>query len=295
MLQMQQLQLRLLSWRGIFLAVGEQGSTSLNRAIAILTTLGSPDATRGEGLGVAEIARLIGQDKSQVSRTLKTLAEAGFVIRDQESLRYRLGWRLFTLAASAADQQLLTLAPQVLRHLVAHVQEGAHLSVLEGREVLTLMSVNPGRAIQAAPWIGRAAPLHCTSAGRALLFDHSDAEVHALLDGAELPAAGPNAPRDVDEMLRRLARARQIGYVVVTEEFEQGHVAVAAPVRDFRRHVIAALNISAPKFRLGKSLTAAGQEIKAAADLLSRALSESAPLPSPTKHATTVHIHRRTG
>jgi DNA-binding IclR family transcriptional regulator len=266
----------------------------LNRAIAILTTLGSPDATDGHGLGVAEIARLIAQDKSQVSRTLKTLAEAGFVIRDRESLRYRLGWRLFTLAASAADQQLLTLAPQVLRHLVARVQEGAHLSVLEGRQVLTLMSVNPGRAIQAAPWVGRAAPIHCTSAGRALLFDYTDAEVRALLGDAELPTVGPNAPRDVEEMLRRLDRARQLGYVLVTEEFEQGHVAVAAPVRDFRRHVIAALNISAPKFRLGASLKDAGREIKAAADLLSRALSEAAQLPNPTTPTAPVQIHRRT-
>jgi DNA-binding IclR family transcriptional regulator len=95
-------------------------------------------------------------------------------------------------------------------------------------------------------------------------------------------------------MLRRLARARQLGYVLVTEEFEQGHVAVAAPVRDFRRHVIAALNISAPKFRLGKSLTAAGREIKAAADLLSRAHSESAQLPNPATPAMPVQIHGRT-
>lgn len=275
--------------------VGQEGSTSLKRAIAILTTLGSPDATGSDGLGVAQIARLIGQDKSQVSRTLKALADSGFVIRDPESLRFRLGWRLFTLAASAADQQLLTLAPQVLRRLVAHVQEAAHLSVLEGREVLTLMSVKPSRAIQAAPWVGRAAPIHCTSAGRALLFDHSDAEVRALLEDAELPAGGPNVPGDVEEVLRRLTRARQLGYVVISEEFEEGHVAIAAPVRDFRRHVIAALNISAPKFRLGKALPATGREVKAAADLLSRALSESAAPLGPTTGSPPVQVYRRAG
>lgn len=272
-----------------------RGSTSLARAIAIMTTLGSPAATGGDGLGVSEIARLIGREKSQVSRTLKSLAEAGFVTRDPESLRYRLGWRLFALAATAGDQKLLTSAPQALRHLVARIEEAAHLSVLEGREVLTLMSMYPARAIQAAPWIGRAAPLHCTSSGRALLFDHSDAEVRVLLEGAQLPAGGPDAPRDIEEVLKRLSRARQLGYVLVTEEFEQGHVAVAAPVRDFRRHVIAALNISAPKFRLGKSLPAVGREIKAVADLLSRALSEGGALPNvPPQQMAPVQIHRIT-
>src|SRR5262249_54062089 len=99
--------------------MGEDGSTSLARAIAVLMVLGSGECTGGEGLGVVEIARLVGKEKTQVSRTLKALVEAGLVIRDAESLRYRLGWRLFTLAATAADQQLLALTPHVLRGLSA--------------------------------------------------------------------------------------------------------------------------------------------------------------------------------
>lgn len=252
-------------------------STSLSRAIAILNALGSPEATTDGGIGVTQIARMIAREKSQVSRTLKALADAGFVVRDPETLRYRLGWRIFTLAANAADQHLRDLAPQVLRHIVARVREAAHLSVLDGRGVLTLMSESPSWAIQATPWIGRLAPLYCTSAGRALLLDHSDAEVRALLDGVDFTVKEPNAPRDIDEVLARLHEARARGYVVVDEEFEPGHVAVAAPVRDFRGRVSAALNISAPKFRLGGQLHAAGHEVLAAANYLSRALVAPGP------------------
>jgi DNA-binding IclR family transcriptional regulator len=271
----------------------ESSSTSLIRAIAILTVLGSPGATGGEGIGVVQIARLVGREKSQVSRTLKTLAEAGFVMRDPDTLRYSLGWRVFTLAASAADQRLLILTPRVLRQLVASVGEAAHLSVLEGREVLTLLSETPARAIQAAPWVGRVAPLHCTSAGRALLFDHTDAEVRAQLEGTDLAAGGPNAPRDVEQVLARLHQARRCGHVEVDEEFEPGHVAVAAPVRDFRSRVFAALNISAPKFRLGRSLPAAGRLVKLAADQLSHALI-AAPRADPSTPASAeTHSYRR--
>jgi len=250
----------------------DDSSTSLSRAIAILTVLGSPEGTNADGIGVVQIARLIGREKTQVSRTLKTLAEAGFVLRDQETLRYRLGWRVFTLAACAAGQQLLTVAPHVLRHLVARVGESAHLSVLEGPGLVTLLSESPSLSIQAVPWIGRIAPLHCTSAGRVLLFDHTDAEVRALLEGADLAYGGPNAPHGIEEVLARLHAARRHGYATVDEEFQPDLVAVAAPVRDFRGRVSAALNISAPKFRLGRSLPAAAREIKAAADCLSHAL-----------------------
>jgi len=264
--------------------MADEGSTSLHRAIAILNVLGSPDGVTGQGIGVVQIARMVNREKSQVSRTLKTLAEAGLVIRDPDSLRYRLGWRLFTLAASAADQHLLALAPQVLRQVVARVGERAHLSVLNRTGLLTLLSESPAQAIRTTGWVGHTTPLHCTSSGRALLFDLTDAEIGALLDGADLTADGPNAPRDVKELLTRLHADRRRGYVLAVDEFESGLVAAAAPVRDFRGRTLAALNISAPKFRLGRALSAAGREVKAAADHLSRALGSVHPHDPATTH-----------
>lgn len=270
----------------------QESSTSLTRAIAVLNALGSEEATAADGIGVLRIAHLVGREKSQVSRTLRTLAEAGMVIRDPETLRYRLGWRLFTLASNAADQQLVTLAPHVLRQLVAHVGERAHLTVREGQDALTIVSESPARAIQAAGWVGRATPLHCTSSGRALLFDHADGEIRALLRDVAFSGDGPRAPRDPDDLIRRLHTARRRGYAAVDEEFEAGLVAVAAPVRDFRGFTVAAVNISAPKFRLGRGLAAAGREVKAAADHLSKALTQAPPSASPADGGNPIDTRR---
>jgi len=252
--------------------MADERASTLQRAIAILVTLGSDAVTRRDSVGVVEIARLVGREKSQVSRALKALADAGLVDRDPETLGYRLGWRLFTLAASAAEQHLMAVAPQILRKLVTTVGERAHLSVLAGAEVLTVLSESPAQAIQAVGWVGRATPLDSTSSGRALLFDHTDEEVRGLLTGAAFSVDAPNAPRDVSDLLGRLHLGRHSGYVVADEEFEVGLVAAAAPVRDFRGRVVAALNISAPKFRLGHNLDTAGLHVKAAAAQLSHAL-----------------------
>ncbi|HET9928357.1 MAG TPA: helix-turn-helix domain-containing protein, partial [Rubrobacter sp.] len=59
--------------------------TNLRRELAILTVLGGEEALEDGGLGVVRIAGLIGREKSQVSRTLKVLAERGFVDRDTET------------------------------------------------------------------------------------------------------------------------------------------------------------------------------------------------------------------
>lgn len=56
------------------------------------------------------------------------------------------------------------------------------------------------------------------------------------------------------------------------EESEPGLVAVAAPIRDFTGRVVAAINVSAPKFRLGTRLHPAGELVRAAAERLSETL-----------------------
>ena len=231
-------------------------ATSLKRGLAVLFALGE----NGE-LGVTRIAEVVGREKSQVSRTLQVLSEGGLVDRDPDTRAYRLGWRLFALAARAADPRLVEAAPRELRELVRALGEGAHLSVLRGSEVLTVLSEAPPHAVQAVNWAGRTVPAGRTSAGYALLVDHEPDDLRALFPEAALGVLD-----------HRLAAARANGYALADEDFEPGLVAVAAPVRDFRGRVVAAVNVSAPKFRFSHRLDEAGAHVREAADALSREL-----------------------
>jgi IclR family KDG regulon transcriptional repressor len=251
--------------------VGER-KINLRKELAILIVLGREEAVENGGLGVVRIAELIGREKSQVSRALKTLAESGLVDRDPSTLHYRLGWRFFALAARAGEQRLLSVAPPLLERLMKSLGETVHLSVLQGVEVLTVLSKSPSHAVKAVGWSGRTVPVYCTSSGRALLFDHDHDALSELLSGVEFRKLGPNTVRDVEELYERLLAARAQGYALVDEEFEFGLVGAAAPVRDFRGQIVATLNVSAPKFRLGERLETAGKEVKRAADELSALL-----------------------
>jgi DNA-binding IclR family transcriptional regulator len=260
--------------------VSETERSTAARLLATLEALCLAGGTGG-GLTVAELSRALGRDKSIVSRQLRALVDLGVVERDDDG-RHRLGWRLFTLAAQAGDRRLLSLAPRVMRRLCDVTQERAHLSVLQGRDVLTILSESSRRAVEAAGWVGRRSPVHCTSSGRALLFDHSDAEIRELLDGAVLPGPGPNAPRTVEDLLRRVHEARDRGVALSDREFDEDLVAAAAPVRDFSGRIVAALNVSAPAYRLHSRLATTGQQVIAAAAHLSRAISSAhEPAPSP--------------
>lgn len=218
------------------------------------------------------IAESVGREKSQVSRALKTLAAAGFVERDPDTMAYRLGRMVFALSAQAGDARLLDLAPVVLERLSAHTGETAHLSILEGTEVVTLLSKASASAVRAAGWVGRRVPASCTSSGRALLFDHTADQLRQRFAHVEMRHGGPNAARSLDELSARITRDRVGGVAVSLEEFEIGLVAVAAPVRNSRGGIIAVINVSAPQFRLGPTIDAAGAHVRQAAAELSSGL-----------------------
>ena len=253
--------------------VEREPAVAIRRAVALLLTLGGDEASAAGGLGVKRLSELTGNEISRVSRTLDVLSEAGLVDRDPASRAYRLGWRFFALASRAGHLQLKSAAPRFVRLLTDEFGESAYLSVLDGREVLTIISESPTHTLHAAGWTGRSHPYpYCTSAGRALLFGHSEEELTALLGDVEFRPPGPKGPTSFADFAARLARERREGWVYVDEEFEPGLVGIAAPVFDLDGHVAAALNLSGPKFRAAESLAAAGPRLVEVATELSSLL-----------------------
>jgi IclR family KDG regulon transcriptional repressor len=253
--------------------VEREPAVAVRRAVALLLMLGGDESLGAGGLGVKRLSDLTGHEISRVSRTLEVLADARLVERDPDSRAYRLGWRLFGLAARAGELQLRSEGSRFVRLLADEFDERAYLSVLDGREVLTVISESSAHTLQATGWVGRSHPyVYCTSAGRALLFGHSDEELTALLGDVDFQLPGPNGPRSFADLVQRLEAERRQGWVFVDEEFEAGLVAVAAPVFDFDSHVVAALNLSGPKFRAEKRLAAAGPRLVEVAAELSRLL-----------------------
>ena len=233
-------------------------SAGLRRDVEILDLLADPQTRTG--LGVSRIAEVLGREKSQISRALKSLEAEGMVERDPQTLEYRLGWRIYAFAARTLESRLVVAAAPYLRRLVAALNETTHLCVLRGSAVLTLLSVSPSHAFRALGWEGVSVPAPLTSAGRVLVSDWTPQALRAwLAEPADLHPGPRPRVHTIDDLLREIASIRKRGYAAVDEEFEEGVVGVSAPVRDFRGLIVAAINVSAPKGRLGGRLDEAGR------------------------------------
>jgi IclR family transcriptional regulator, acetate operon repressor len=252
------------------MASGNETST-VARVAAVLRALASDDAL--PEMAGSEVARIVGRERSQISRMLKALSETGLVEQNPETRAYRLGWQTYALTARAGDRRLVDKGAAVLRAVGAETGETVLLSVLQSDRSFTVLRERSRHTVQAGGWVGRTSPLHLSASGRVLLFDYDDEEVrHLVARGvAEDPGPGP-ALRTVTEVLERVRRERESGVAVAVDELEVGLTSVGAPVRDGRCRTVAALNISGPTSRMSGRIEQLSATAAAAARKLGQLL-----------------------
>ena len=119
-------------------------------------------------------------------------------------------------------------------------------------------------------WVGKRTPLHCTSNGKVLLAHLPERERARLLKG-RLERLTTHTIVDRDVLRAQLLEADVRGYAYTVEELEVGLNAVAAPVRDSRGAVVAAVSVSGPAYRLTRALIPeVGRQARDAAAEISR-------------------------
>ncbi|MEO3805152.1 IclR family transcriptional regulator [Nonomuraea sp. B1E8] len=261
-------------------------SAGLRRDMEILEVLaGHGDDRDADGFGVSWIAQRLGREKSQVSRALRALELEGMVERDPITRRYRLGWRLFALAARTQHARLVQVAAPYLRGLATAFDEDAYLCVLRGNLVLTLMSV-PSSRVYHRVWEGISVPLLMAAAGRSLVADWDDQRIRELLRATTLPSGLDSAVSGTEEWLADLAHVRSCGYAVTDVELEDSKAGVSAPVRDHRGLITAAISVSVTRTHAVVRLHEIGAAVGEAARQLSISLGlapDGRPVMSPTE------------
>jgi DNA-binding IclR family transcriptional regulator len=215
---------------------------TVDRALQILESF----EDEVEARGVSELATRLGVHRSTASRLVATLEGRGFLERVPGSEVVRLGPRLGKLGLLASRHRDLTeVAGRPMESLAKRTGETVTLAIRDGDETITIRQVDARYVVGVQSWVGRRAPLHCTSDGKVLL---------AYGNGAV--SAGPLPPLTAHTIVTKAALARQLaeirrrGWASALEEFEKGLHGVAAPVLDSAGRCRAALSLSGPVYRI---------------------------------------------
>lgn len=204
--------------------------------------------------GVSEVAKALGIPKSSTHLLLNSMTCIG-LLRRTPGAHYRLGWRMLALGRVLLEStEARCEARQPMQALVARFRETVNLAVLEGDEIVYVEKLQGTSAVQVAiTWVGKRLPAHCCAVGKVLLASRPWEEVLEIVGAQGLVAVTPHTITGMDKLRIELQQVAQQGYAYDREEVVLDLCCVAAPIRDHRRQVVAAMSLSVPAYRFGRS------------------------------------------
>lgn len=248
-----------------------KGSVLL-RAMAILE--GVVEADRP--VSPTELVTQLGLPKPTVHRLCKMLQEESLLQRAVGSRRLVAGPRLAKLALNVLGSAgLRGERHAILESVSAEIGETCNMAVPDGARMLYVDRVETHWPLRLQFPIGSRVPLYCTASGKLYLGSLPRSQRRRLLSGLVFEAHTSNTITDRDSLELALDRIRDEEIGTDDEEFLDGMVAVAVPVKDGRGRLCATIATQAPVQRL--SLRAARAHVpvlRRAAAAMSRSLGE---------------------
>jgi DNA-binding IclR family transcriptional regulator len=197
-----------------------------------------------------ELHQMLHIPRATQYRVLRALEARGYLRRDAQSGRYRMGYKILQLAALAQDQmELVRIAQDVLHRIWTETRETAQLAVVDGTEVVylrVLESPVPHRFVLRP---GVRAPIHCISPGLAIIAYGPEEKVEEVIR-AGLRRFTDKTMTTPAELYARLEQIRREGVAINRGEWRESGGGISAPVFDFRGDPVAAIGLSGPNDRL---------------------------------------------
>ncbi len=207
---------------------GRSGVQSVERAAAILRVLAHAGTA---GTRLADVTQAIGLGKTTTHRLIKTLLDLGFVERDGETRRYRLGLEVYTLAMAAQSRlDIIELARPSLVELARQTGDTVFLSIIDRYEAVCVdrqVGSFPIRTLTLN--IGDRRPLGFGSGSLALLSALPDSDVRQAME-VNASHQSTSSGFDVSEIYQLVEETRAQGYAFNDGRIVSGMSAVAVAI-----------------------------------------------------------------
>ncbi len=215
---------------------------TLLRGLALLDAL----IAASHPMTLAELAAAVELDLSTALRLLRTLEEAGRVIRIGDGKRYLASpSALRPLALKHSLEELRRQADPLVRGLANKVGQSVVLVAYVGGERVVVDAMPAGTSLNPYYTTWLHGPLHASGPGKALLLASDPARREALLGEPPYAAHTGKTLTTRAALEADLARAAENGYVLVRDELYDGLSAIAANFHSWDGAALGCLVITA--------------------------------------------------
>jgi DNA-binding IclR family transcriptional regulator len=199
-----------------------------------------------------QIAQATNLTNPTALKILDTLLSIGYVHKDLETKKFRLGSALIKFGNKAIHQMdIKTIAQPYLEELQKRTSETVHLGILDKSSVVYVTKIDSSNPIMLYSEIGKRIPLYCSAMGKAILADAADDEVSDYLTSNPFIKKTPNTITSKEDFIAEINRIRKIGYAFDDGEHEAEVFCVGASLTKNGKK-FGAISVSTPKYRLTK-------------------------------------------
>lgn len=215
--------------------------SSLAKAMTLLRAFGDNNSV----LGITDLVRLTGIEKSSVQRILATLYAEGMLNRDNRTRRYRLSnqWLHMAYAHYVAEPLTSQVLPRLF-DLQQQIGQSLNLAEICGTSIIYSVRMPVKRTNFEGTLIGRTHPALNTSGGRAILATW---DADARREAVETWPVGQYTPRtttDRGEIAELIEQAREDGFAISLQEMLLNEIGIGAPIKSSAGKARAAIHCS---------------------------------------------------
>ncbi len=227
-------------------SLNESSVGTLARGLDVLTLF----ATAGPHLSQKQISDALRLPMPTVHRLTALLTERGWLDRDPATRRLRLGLEMTRLVPALLDGlRLPELARPHLLRLAARVHETVNVAILDGADIVYLLSESGDRLLTSRATVGMRLPAHCTALGKSLLSRLPPDVARGGLGAEPYERRTDYTLTTWQQLVPHLAATAKAGVALSVEEYEVGLVSLAVPVRWIDGPGTGAINVSLPAGR----------------------------------------------
>jgi DNA-binding IclR family transcriptional regulator len=195
---------------------------------------------------------VLGLPKPTIHRLFHRLEEEGFLQREIDGRSYSAGQRLRKLSVNVlSSTRLRTVRLSILNALTEDIGETCNIATPDRDGMVYIDRVETKWPLRIQLPIGTTVPFHCTASGKMYLSTLPPRHLSKYLSSAVLDMQTSRTMTEPQKIVEEIENIRQNDFSTDDEEFMEGMVAIAVPIRDDLGRLMATLSVHAPAQRTG--------------------------------------------
>ena len=205
----------------------KETTTSIEKSYFILEQLAMPPYE----FKVAELASILGMNRSSVYRILQILKSRDLVIFSAATERYKIGPAMYHIGMKYLyNNNFSSRIVDLLSEISDKTKESVGMAVKDGNKIMSIFEIEVHQPMKLNDVPGRYFPVNKGNYGKCIMAFQSDEYIDQFLEGKQFEKTCPNTLTTKQELILEYKKIREQGYSLSIDELGVDILGAGIPI-----------------------------------------------------------------